>query len=148
MIIHATPVSPADRPRPFAFWAPAEPQVPTWSRHPRLWQRAIDLFAGGAPATRSGLVHRDFHPGNILWQGDTITGVIDWAETSWGPADLDVVHTITNFAMLHDSQSAEAFSAAYGGAAGSSKPIRRRRDSGRSATSWAFSPTRRCSWRR
>ena len=113
VIIHATPVSPADRPRPFAFWAPAEPQVPPWSRHPRVWQQAIDLFAGGAPATRSGLVHRDFHPGNILWQGDTITGVIDWAETSWGPADVDVAHAITNFVLLHDPESAEVFSAAY-----------------------------------
>ena len=113
VIIHTTPVSPADRPRPYAFWAPAEPQVPSWSRDPRLWQRAIDLFSAGPPATRPGLVHRDFHLGNVLWQGDTITGVIDWAETSWGPADLDVTHTITNFAMLHDLQSADAFSAAY-----------------------------------
>ena len=58
-------------------------------------------------------MHRDFHPGNILWQGDRITGVIDWAETSWGPADLDVVHSCTNFAMLHDFASARAFLAAY-----------------------------------
>jgi len=111
--IHATPVPPADRPRPYVFWAPTDPQVPSWSRNPRLWQRAIDLFSGVPPATRPGLVHRDFHPGNVLWQGDTITGVIDWAETSWGPADLDVVHTLTNFAMLHDLESADAFSAAY-----------------------------------
>ena len=113
VIIHATPASPDDRPRPYAFWAPAEPQVPSWARHPRLWQRAIDLFAGEAPATRPGLIHRDFHPGNVLWQGDNITGVIDWAETSWGPADLDVTHTLTNFAMLHDLRRAEAFSTAY-----------------------------------
>lgn len=30
-----------------------------------------------------------------------ITGVVDWAGTSWGPADLDVAHCSTNLAMLH-----------------------------------------------
>ena len=58
-------------------------------------------------------MHCDFHPGNILWEGDRITGVIDWAETSWGPADLDVMHSRANFAILHDLDSAVAFSDAY-----------------------------------
>jgi hypothetical protein len=39
--------------------------------------------------------------------------VIDWAETSWGPADLDVMHSRANFAILHDLDSAVAFSDAY-----------------------------------
>ncbi len=113
VIIHATPVAVAERPRPYAFWAPSDPQVPTWSSRPRLWQRAIETFAAGPPDARSGLLHRDFHPGNVLWRDDTITGVIDWAETSWGPADLDVAHSVTNFAMLHDEQSTAAFPLAY-----------------------------------
>jgi hypothetical protein len=48
-----------------------------------------------------------------LWEGDRITGVIDWAETSWGPPDLDVMHSRANFVMLHDVDSAVAFSNAY-----------------------------------
>ena len=48
-----------------------------------------------------------------MWDGDRITGVIDWAETSWGPPDLDVMHSRANFAMLHDFDSADAFSDAY-----------------------------------
>jgi hypothetical protein len=36
--------------------------------------------------------------------------VIDWAETSWGPPDMDVMHSRANFAILHDLDSATAFS--------------------------------------
>ncbi len=112
-VIHATPVDPKLRPRPYAFWTPADLTVPVWATQPDLWRRAITIFHHGPPSTLSGLVHRDFHPGNILWAGDRITGVIDWAETSWGPADLDVAHSVTNFAMLQDLDSAYAFAAAY-----------------------------------
>ena len=48
-----------------------------------------------------------------MWEGDRITGVIDWAETSWGPPDLDVMHSRANFVMLHDVDSAVAFANAY-----------------------------------
>lgn len=113
VVIHATPVDPARRPPPYAFWTPAEPAIPAWARRPELWRTAIAVFTAGPPPARPGLLHRDFHPGNILWDGDQITGVIDWAETSWGPPDLDVVHAVTNFALLHDRTSAYAFAAAY-----------------------------------
>lgn len=112
-VIHAQPVPVGRRPPPYAFWAPPVLTVPVWSTQPAAWRRAIEIFAAGPPPSRAGLVHRDFHPGNILWRGDRITGVIDWAETSWGPADLDVVHSATNFALLHDLDSARQFVAAY-----------------------------------
>lgn len=111
--IHALPVAAVERPPAYGFGTPTPLTVPAWSRHPRSWQRAIDIFAAGPPTTPSGLVHRDFHPGNLLWLGNQITGVIDWAETSWGPPDLDVVHSATNFALLHDPEAAEDFVAAY-----------------------------------
>ena len=69
--------------------------------------------AGGPPPTPYGLLHRDFHLGNILWQGDVVSGLIDWAETSWGPPDLDVAHLCSDFAMLHTTADAEAFRAEY-----------------------------------
>jgi aminoglycoside phosphotransferase (APT) family kinase protein len=112
-VIHATPVSADRRPQDYEFWAPVELEVPPWSEVPDLWRRAIEIFRQPAPPTPAVLVHRDFHPGNVLWRGDRITGVIDWAETSWGPADLDVAHAMTNFAMLHDLDSAHAFAVAY-----------------------------------
>ncbi|MCW2810829.1 MAG: aminoglycoside phosphotransferase family protein [Friedmanniella sp.] len=117
-VLHRTPVPLDPRPEPYAFWAPDPLTVPPWSPRPELWERAIAVFLGPRPDTPAGLVHRDFHPGNILWDGDRVTGVIDWAETSWGPPDLDVAHALTNFALLLDPRHTEVFLAAYRGHGG------------------------------
>lgn len=66
-----------------------------------------------APPTPFGLIHRDFHLGNILWKDETVSGLVDWAETSWGPADLDVAHLCSDFAMLHTTADADAFRNGY-----------------------------------
>jgi aminoglycoside phosphotransferase (APT) family kinase protein len=111
--VHRQPVPPEQRPPAFAFRGPAAPEVPGWVRWPGLWQRAIAVRAAGPPGTPHGFLHRDFHLGNTLWQGDTVTGLVDWAETSWGPPDLDVAHACADFAMLHSTGDAETFRAAY-----------------------------------
>jgi len=111
--VHAQPVPVAYRPPTFSFRGPIEPEVPAWARSPRLWRKAIDVWAAGPPPTPHGLLHRDFHLGNTLWEGDLVTGLIDWAETSWGPPDLDVAHACSDFAMLHTIADAETFRAAY-----------------------------------
>ncbi len=111
--VHRRSVPAARRPPVFTFRGPAVPVVPDWSRRPRLWRRAIDLRLAGLPPTPYGLLHRDFHFGNTVWHGDAITGLVDWAETSWGPPDLDVAHLCADFAMLHGVADAELFRAAY-----------------------------------
>ncbi len=72
--------------------------------------RAVGAGRGRDPAlnprrTKDVLLHRDFHPGNVLFTGagDTlrISGVVDWVETWWGPADLDVATASTALALLH-----------------------------------------------
>ena len=111
--VHRQPVALNDRPPAFGYRGPAEPQVPDWSARPALWRAAIDRFLTGAPTTTYVLIHRDFHLGNVLWQDDTVAGLVDWAEVSWGPADLDVAHACSDFAMLHDVADADAYRAAY-----------------------------------
>ena len=111
--VHRHPVPAERQPPTFSFRRPTVPTVPGWARWPGLWRQAIDLRAAGPPPTSYGLLHRDFHLGNTLWQNDTITGLIDWAETSWGPPDLDVAHICSDFAMLHTTADVEAFRAAY-----------------------------------
>lgn len=111
--VHQQPVSPTRRPPVFAYRGESEPQVPSWARWPGLWYRAIKIKSPGSPPTPYGLLHRDFHLSNVLWQGDRLTGLIDWAETSWGPADFDVAHACSDFAMLHTVADALAFRTAY-----------------------------------
>ncbi|WP_168207584.1 phosphotransferase family protein [Microlunatus elymi] len=111
--IHRHPVPVQDRAPTFSYRCPASPEVPDWARRPALWRRAIDIWKAGAPPTPYGLLHRDFHLGNILWDGDQVTGVVDWAEMSWGPADLDVAHICADFAMLHTLADADAFRTSY-----------------------------------
>lgn len=113
LAIHRHPVPLADRPPTFSYRGMASPEIPDWARKPALWRRAIDTWKAGPPRTPYGLLHRDFHLGNILWDGDQVTGIVDWADMSWGPADLDVAHMCSDFAMLHTLADAAAFRTSY-----------------------------------
>jgi aminoglycoside phosphotransferase (APT) family kinase protein len=71
-----------------------------------------------APQYEGVFLHRDFHPGNVLFDGDGISGVVDWVETSWGPADLDVAHCSTALALLHGPELGLRFPELYSAAGG------------------------------
>ncbi len=111
--VHRQHIPLDQRPPTFSFKGSTVPEVPEWARWPGLWRQAIGVWVDGPPSAPQGLLHRDFHLGNVLWQGDTVTGLIDWAETSWGPPDLDVAHICSDFAMLHKTADVEIFRAAY-----------------------------------
>ncbi|MEU9461686.1 alpha/beta fold hydrolase [Streptomyces sp. NPDC048312] len=95
-------VVPAERPRTYQAWtSPERVRTPDGP----LWERAVDVIRRDPPPYEGRFLHRDFHPGNVLFAGTgpelRITGVVDWVETSWGPADLDVAHCSTALALLH-----------------------------------------------
>jgi 8-oxo-dGTP pyrophosphatase MutT (NUDIX family)/aminoglycoside phosphotransferase (APT) family kinase protein len=87
-------------------------EPPHWSAAPQAWARAIDVVNGPPPATRPCFIHRDYHPGNVLWSRGRLTGVIDWINASWGPPGIDVAHCRSNLAQLHGVEVAEVFLAA------------------------------------
>ncbi|MFF1924443.1 phosphotransferase family protein [Streptomyces sp. NPDC058221] len=121
--IHGVDVTAENRPRTYEAWtAPGRVRVPETTARPELWQRAVDVIRGAAPEYRPRFLHRDFHPGNVLFDGEgddiRITGVVDWVETSWGPADLDVAHCSTTLALLHGAGSGMAFAGRYLAAGG------------------------------
>ena len=41
---------------------------PPWTRDAAAWERAAEIFHGPVPDGPRSLVHRDFHPGNLLWR--------------------------------------------------------------------------------
>jgi aminoglycoside phosphotransferase (APT) family kinase protein len=40
------------------------------------------------------LLHLDYHPANVLVDGDRITGVVDWENTLGGPPHMDLARTL------------------------------------------------------
>ncbi len=107
----------AERPRTYQAWTDPD-RVPIPDQDTALWRHAIGLVRREPPAYEGRFLHRDFHPGNVLFDGDTITGVVDWVETSWGPADLDVAHCATAIALLHGPDSGMRFAGHYQRAGG------------------------------
>lgn len=106
-------------PRAYQSWAVASKRrVPQWSRRPALWRAAFAVLEEPPPAYVGVFLHRDFHLGNVLWRDGEVSGVVDWVETSWGPAQLDVAHARTYLAMLHGEDAAEEFAQVFNRLAG------------------------------
>lgn len=116
--IHA--LRPVERPRTYGAWVTADAVVPPPGADAGAWAVAADVIRGPAPRYEGRFLHRDFHPGNVLFDvsGARITGVVDWVENSWGPADLDVAHCSTNLALLHGPSWGLRFAEAYEEAGG------------------------------
>jgi aminoglycoside phosphotransferase (APT) family kinase protein len=87
---------------------------PQWSRTPKVWARAIEVANAPTPPFEPRLCHRDYHPGNVLWQRDRITGVVDWPNACLGPVAVDVAHCRLNLALLHGIDAADEFAQCYG----------------------------------
>jgi aminoglycoside phosphotransferase (APT) family kinase protein len=121
--IHA--VRPAERPPRYVTLTTADTVVTPKGAYAAAWAAAIDVIRTPPPPYEGRFLHRDFHPGNVLFDvpsagpaGARITGVVDWAATSWGPPDLDVAHCSTNLALLHGPAWGLRFAEAYEEAGG------------------------------
>jgi aminoglycoside phosphotransferase (APT) family kinase protein len=87
--------------------------VPAWSQQPQAWKKAIEMVNGPAPSYRECFVHRDYHPSNVLWESDLVSGVVDWVNGCRGPAGIDVAWCRHNLANLHSVQVADEFLERY-----------------------------------
>ncbi|HEX6873345.1 MAG TPA: aminoglycoside phosphotransferase family protein, partial [Micromonosporaceae bacterium] len=124
--LHRVPVADRSRPREYQAWTTPDGVAVPHGADAALWRRAIAAIRREPPAYQPCLLHRDFHPGNVLFTGhggDTrISGVVDWVEVSWGPADLDVAHCATALALLHGPEHGLAFADRYLAAGGHLSP--------------------------
>jgi aminoglycoside phosphotransferase (APT) family kinase protein len=93
--IHALRV-PRDAVRRFRPYPQADYSPPPWTRRPDVWRRAVEIFHAPPPDLPVAFVHRDFHPGNVLWRRGGVTGVVDWHAASIGPPCVDVGHSRGN----------------------------------------------------
>lgn len=121
--IHA--LRPSEQPREYEASTTADTVVTPKGADPATWAAAIDVIRRPAPPYQGRFLHRDFQPGNVLFDvppatptGARIVGVVDWAATSWGPADLDVAHCSTNLALMHGPAWGLRFAEAYEEAGG------------------------------
>jgi aminoglycoside phosphotransferase (APT) family kinase protein len=83
--------------------------VPPWTRVPEAWRRAIEVCAAPPPSGRVCFIHRDYHAGNVLIDGGTISGIVDWVNACAGPVEVDVAHCRLNLALVHGLATAHTF---------------------------------------
>ena len=116
--VHA--VKPADaRLRRYAPYREPGPLVsPPFSTRPGLWESVGEILERPAPAHRDTFIHRDYHPGNVLWDGARVTGVVDWATAALGPPGIDLARMRLNLAWHLGVDAADRFTAAYAAAGG------------------------------
>jgi len=110
----AVPAAPAGPvPAYHRFYEPEGLVPPAWSARPELWARAFEVAAEPPPPYRPCFIHRDYHPGNTLWEDGRLTGVVDWVGGSWGPPGVDLGHMRVNLTIDLGLEAADRFLAAH-----------------------------------
>ena len=80
---------------------------PSWWRGAATWERVARLAEAPPVVAEPVVIHRDFHPGNLLWVEGRLSGVVDWVEACIGPAAVDASHMRVNLAVLHGAGMAD-----------------------------------------
>lgn len=93
----------------------SELQAPEWSRCPDVWNRIIAILQNpnAVPEYELQLIHRDYHPTNVLWEQGKVSGIVDWVNSCMGPVGIDTGHCRLNLVQLYGVQSADEFLHAY-----------------------------------
>jgi aminoglycoside phosphotransferase (APT) family kinase protein len=114
LVVHAVPVPTGVAIRPFRpYDGGRDLTPPAGTTVPEAWRRAIEVHAGRAPSHDAVLVHRDFHPGNVLWSGSEVSAIVDWSSASVGAPEVDVAHCRVNLAVALGLDAADRFLAIY-----------------------------------
>ena len=89
-------------------------RAPPGAREPGLWERALHLLRERPmPSYRPTFIHRDFHPGNVLWRRRRCSGVVDWVNACRGPAGCDVATCRGELIRLRGVEVADRFRRVY-----------------------------------
>jgi aminoglycoside phosphotransferase (APT) family kinase protein len=119
--IHAVPIGNGgdhfllDADREASWFARTDTTPDYLARHrdgETLWQAVRHMLGRRVPA-KPGLVHLDYWPGNVLWQGDTVSAVVDWEEAAYGDPAIDVAYARLNMALDGVDRAADLFLTTY-----------------------------------
>jgi aminoglycoside phosphotransferase (APT) family kinase protein len=115
--IHAVRVAAAGVPAYAPYYPPSSER---WSSVARSdpWTRVGTVLDRPWPPYRPTFIHRDYHPGNVLWDGTAVTGVVDWATAAIGPPGIDLARMRQNLASHLGADVAGRFTQAYVAAGG------------------------------
>ncbi|WP_307476249.1 phosphotransferase family protein [Paenibacillus harenae] len=101
---------------PWSYYTYSDIQAlrpPSWSAQTGSWSELIALAQRPRPSFKPCFIHRDYHPTNILWQDDKVSGIVDWVNACQGPAGVDIGHCRLNLALLYGVEAADRFLDAY-----------------------------------
>lgn len=88
--------------------------APQWIENPELWQIAVSVRQKSLPQQDSlCLIHRDYHPGNVLFQNGKISGIVDWINICRGSSQVDVAVCRIDVMCLHGVEAANQLMAYY-----------------------------------
>jgi aminoglycoside phosphotransferase (APT) family kinase protein len=110
--------------RYFSWFDLEEPRPPNWSKQPDLWKRAIETVLELSPESEARseqdicFLHRDYHPTNVLWQNNQISGIVDWVNACRGSRCVDLAHCRANLVALYGVATADQFLTHYQSMAG------------------------------
>ena len=119
--IHSVPYNPAEHDflldaNQEASWFIHSGAVPDYMEaHPlgkQVWQTVHDLFPR-LQKKQDCLVHVDYWPGNILWENDSISAIVDWEEAAFGDPAIDVAYCRMNMLLEDLPQAADEFIKTY-----------------------------------
>jgi aminoglycoside phosphotransferase (APT) family kinase protein len=110
-VLHETPADP--RLGDFAPYPPEDWDPPDWLRDKRLWHRLVELYHRPPLDDDRVFIHRDYHPGNVLFRRAQVTGVVDWQAACLGPRCADVWHCRANLLGRFGRSVADDFLAAW-----------------------------------
>lgn len=108
-LIHATPWRADDGIRAFRPYEPDRWDPPPWLRDASIWDRAVAVFHAPPADDAKVFINRDYHPGNVLFRGGKVTGVVDWQAAAIGPPSVDVSHCRGNLIGRFGLEVADRF---------------------------------------
>ncbi len=120
--LHRLPLEPGHGLPAYRRWGARAPSIPTWTRRPETWRRAAEVLDAPMPSmprTGPALLHRDYHPLNVLFATHpseptpVVSGVVDWVNACVGHPHADLGHVRWNLAVMVDQAAADRFLERY-----------------------------------